>query len=370
MFYRSYTFRCTILKGDDNYYMNTYSSSIKLAIVGATGIVGRTFLKILEEFKLPISQYKLFASKKSAGQIINFMDTEYVVHELKEDSFDEGFDFALFSAGSKISEIYAPIAASKKCIVIDNSAKWRMDDNVPLIVPQVNIEDIETHKNIIANPNCSTIQAVVALFPIHKIYKIKRIIYSTYQSVSGAGVSGSKDLESGIKKYSSIIKEYELEKFPYPIFNNCIPHIDSFLPDGYTKEEQKMIDETKKILKDPDLKITATTVRIPIFNSHSESINIELEKDFEIEDIKSLLNISPGLVLEDDVSKQKYPMPILTQHKNEVYVGRIRRDHSTEKGLNMWVVADNIRKGAATNAVEILCYMITGELPVNKVLMF
>ena len=345
------------------------NKSIKLAIVGATGLVGQSFLKVLEEFELPIDEYKLFASKKNAGKTIKFMNKDYQINELTEKSFDEKFDFALFSAGSNISEKFAPIAASKNCTVIDNSSFWRMKKNIPLVIPQVNPQDLENHNNIISNPNCSTIQAVCVLHPIHQKYKIKRIIFSTYQAVSGAGKSGYNDLENGINSYINN-NEYKLEKFLYPIFNNCIPQIDDFLENDYTKEEQKMIDETKKILHEPDLAITATTVRVPVFNSHSESINIELSTEFKIKDIKSLLDISPGVVVYDDPSKNKYPMAIDCSGKNEVYVGRIRRDFSIKNGLNLWVVSDNIRKGAATNAVEILAYLITGNIYNKKTLLF
>ncbi len=334
--------------------------NIKVAIVGVTGLVGKSFLKVLEEYKLPINEYKLFASKKNDGKFIKFMNKDYKINELTINSFDENFDYALFSAGSSVSKKFAKIAANKKCIVIDNSSFWRMDQNVPLIVPQVNAQDIKNHNYIISNPNCSTIQAVVPIFAIHKKYKVKRIIYSTYQAVSGAGKAGYNDLENGIYSYINNTK-YQLKKFTYPIFNNCIPQIDSFLENGYTKEEQKMIDETRKILNEPLLPITATTVRVPVFNSHSESINIELSKEFEIDDIKSTLKHYDGIIVEDDPKGNKYPMAINCSGKNEIYVGRIRRDYSVENGLNLWVVADNIRKGAATNAIEILSYLITGN---------
>lgn len=320
---------------------------IRVAIVGATGMVGRMFLKVLEERKLPIDEYVLFSSKRSAGQTVYFMKKEYIVQELTETSFDTGFTYALFSAGGDVSLKYAPIAASKGCIVIDNSSAWRMDKDVPLIVPEVNSFAISTHKNIIANPNCSTIQAVVALAPLHFKYKIKRIVYSTYQAVSGAGQKGYEDLLED--NYGD-----KLKKFPYPISYNCLPHIDKFMENGYTKEEMKMIFETQKILGDDSIKITATTVRVPVFHGHSESINVELEKDFEISDVVELLKNSEGIIIEDDISKNIYPMPINAEGHDEVFVGRIRRDESVKNGLNLWVVADNIRKGAATNAVQIM----------------
>ncbi|MBQ4515898.1 MAG: aspartate-semialdehyde dehydrogenase [Clostridia bacterium] len=318
----------------------------KIAVVGATGMVGRTFLKVLEERKLPAESYTLFASARSAGSKITFMGEEYTIRELNESSFDEGFDIALFSAGGSISEKFAPIAASKGCVVIDNSSQWRMDPEVPLVVPEVNPEDIKKHKGIIANPNCSTIQAMVALRPLQQKYGIKRIVYSTYQAVSGAGLGGYQDLENGIKGEAP-------KKFNHPIFNNCLPQIDVFLPNGYTKEEMKMVNETRKILGDNNMKITATTVRVPVFMSHSESINVELEKPFDLDELKQTLAAAPGLILQDDPENAVYPMAVDASDKDEVFVGRIRRDESVENGINMWVVADNIRKGAATNTIQI-----------------
>ncbi len=318
----------------------------KIAVVGATGMVGRTFLKVLEEEKLPAESYTLFSSARSAGSKVEFMGTEYTVKELKEDSFDEGFDIALFSAGGSTSEKFAPIAAAKGCTVIDNSSAWRMDPEVPLVVPEVNPDDIKWNKGIIANPNCSTIQAMVALKPLHDAYKIKRIVYSTYQAVSGAGLAGYNDLKDGLKGEAP-------KKFPHPIAGNCIPHIDVFLPNGYTKEEEKMINETKKILGDDTLKITATTVRVPVFNGHSESINVEFEKEFDLDELKAVLAKGEGIVIQDDPENNVYPMAITAAGTNETYIGRIRRDFSVDSGINMWVVADNIRKGAAANAVQI-----------------
>ncbi len=329
----------------------------KLALVGATGLVGATARKVLEEKNLPISEYVFFSSKKSAGTKINFLGKEYVVRELKEDSFDEGFDFAIFSAGGETSKKYSPIAASKGCIVVDNSSAFRMDENVPLVVPEVNPDDIKWNKGIIANPNCSTIQAVVALKPLDDKYKIKRIVYSTYQAVSGAGKSGVDDLENGLKGIAP-------KKFPYPIVNNCLPHIDVFEENGYTKEEIKMINETRKILGKQDLKITATTVRVPVINSHSESINVEFENDFDLEELKELFKNSPGIVLQDDPKNNIYPLATTASGSDEVYVGRIRRDESVNFGINMWVVSDNIRKGAASNAVQIVEKLIENKLNV------
>lgn len=317
-----------------------------VAVVGATGMVGRMFLKILEERKFPINNFYLFSSSRSAGTKLLFNQNEYLVEELNEKSFDRDIDIALFSAGGDASSKFSPIAASKGVTVIDNSSAFRMNPDVPLVVPEVNAQDISWNKGIISNPNCSTIQAVVALKPLHDKYKIKRIIFSTYQAVSGSGLKGVSDLENGIKGIKNNF-------YPHQIANNCIPHIDVFMDNGYTKEELKMIDETKKILGDDNLRITATTVRVPVFNSHSESINIEFYNDFDMNELKTLLEDSPGIILQDDVSKQIYPLALNAAGKDEVFIGRVRRDHSVDYGINMWVVADNIRKGAATNAVQI-----------------
>lgn len=280
------------------------------------------------------------------------MQKEYIIKELTEDSFkDEHFDYALFSAGASTSEKYAKIAAQSGCIVIDNSSYFRMDKTVPLIVPQVNMDDAYDNFNIIANPNCSTIQAVLPLKVLDDKYKIKRIIYSTYQAVSGAGKKGIDDL-----LYN------KAEKFPYPIVNNCIPHIDKFEENGYTKEEIKMIEETRKILKKPKLPITATCVRVPVLNCHCESINVELEYNFKIDDIRSDLNNSEGIIVMDDPQRQIYPINTFVSGTDEVYIGRIRRDYTVENGINFWCVADNIRKGAASNAVEILEKLLEKEL--------
>ena len=339
--------------------------NFKLAVVGATGVVGRAALKVLEEKKLPISEYTLFSSKRSAGSKIQFLEKEYIVKELTENSFDEGFDFAIFSAGASTSKKYAPIAAEHGCIVVDNSSAFRMDKDVPLVVPEVNTEEIKKNKGIIANPNCSTIQAVVPLKPLDDKYKIKRIVYSTYQAVSGAGRDGIYDLENGIKNFKeskdiniASSNSYDLKKFPYPIFNNCLPHIDVFLDNGYTKEEMKMINETRKILGRPNLAITATAVRVPVLNSHSESINVEFENDFDLKDIKNLLAYSQGITLIDDIDHEKYPIATQATGQDNVLVGRIRRDFSIKNGLNFWCVADNIRKGAASNAIQIVSKLI------------
>lgn len=328
---------------------------VDLAVVGVTGMVGRTFLKVLEEKNLPINNFYVFASKRSAGSKITFNGKEYEVEELKEDSFDRGIDIALFSAGGETSRIYAPIATSKGCIVIDNSSQFRMDKEVPLVVPEVNPEDIAKNKGIIANPNCSTIQAVVALKPLNDKYKIKRIVYSTYQAVSGAGRAGVLDLQNGLKGE-------EPKMFLHPIANNCIPHIDNFLDNGYTKEEMKMINETRKILHNDNLKITATTVRVPVENSHSESINVEFYEQFDIKELIEELENMKGVVVLNDYTKNQYPLATISNGTDEVYIGRIRRDESLDNGINMFVVADNIRKGAASNAVQIAEYIIKNEM--------
>lgn len=326
---------------------------VNLAVVGATGMVGRTFLKVLEEKQLPIENFYVFASARSAGSKITFNGKEYTVEELTEASFDRGIDIALFSAGGSTSEKFAPIAASKGCVVIDNSSAWRMDPEVPLVVPEVNPEDIEWNKGIIANPNCSTIQAMVALKPLDDMFKIKRVVYSTYQAVSGAGLAGWKDLENGLKGEAP-------KKFPHPIAGNCLPHIDVFTENGYTKEELKMINETRKILHNPDMRITATAVRVPVFSSHSEAINVEFEKPFELTNLVDVLRKAPGIVIQNDSANNEYPLALNAAGTDEVYIGRIRRDESVENGVNLWVVADNIRKGAASNAVQI------AEVIINK----
>lgn len=314
-----------------------------VAIVGATGNVGRKFLEILKERNFPVKELYLFASKRSAGKTLKFKGEDIVVEELCEANIEnKKIDFALFSAGGNVSLEFAPIFSKHGAVVIDNSSAWRMNKEVPLVVPEVNPEDVKWHKGIIANPNCSTIQAVVALKPLHDKYGIKRIVYSTYQAVSGAGLQGILDLQEGTT-----------EKFPYPILGNIIPHIDVFLDNGYTKEEIKMIEETKKILHDDTLKITATTARVPVLNAHSESINVELNSEFEVENVIDLFKNSKGLIVHDDVENLKYPTPLELSGKDEVFVGRIRRDFSLDNGLNLWVVADNIRKGAALNAIQI-----------------
>ncbi len=319
---------------------------MRVAIVGATGLVGRTFLKVLEERDLGITDLLLFASSRSAGKKVNFRGKEYTVEELNEDSFKgRGIDIALFSAGGGTSLKYAPLAAQEGVLVIDNSSAWRMHEDVPLVVPEVNPEAALQHKGIIANPNCSTIQCMAPLKALEK-YGIKRVVYSTYQAVSGTGYKGVQDLEEGLKGNSP-------KTYPHQIVNNCLPHIDVFLEDGYTKEEKKMVDETRKILGLPNLPVTATCVRVPVMNSHSVSINVELENDFDIEEVKRELAQTNGVVLLDRVAENIYPLANDATGKDEVFVGRVRRDNSVKYGINLWTVADNIRKGAATNAVQI-----------------
>lgn len=318
-----------------------------VAVVGATGMVGRKFLEVLTEKQLPVENYYLFASKKSAGKVIDFMGKPHEIIELAEENLEgKNIDIALFSAGGDVSKEFAPIFAKHGILVVDNSSAWRRDENVPLVVPECNAEAIKLHNNIIANPNCSTIQAMVVLKPLHEAFKIKRVVYSTYQAVSGAGVKGYDDLKNGINGEAP-------KKFPYPIFGNCIPHIDVFLENGYTKEEDKMIFETKKILNDQSIKVTATCVRVPVYFGHSESINLEFEKPCTAAQVKEILSKAEGVVVQDDTANNVYPMALTAENKNEVFVGRIREDHTVENGINLWCVADNIRKGAATNAVQI-----------------
>lgn len=318
-----------------------------IAVVGCTGLVGGKILEVLQERSFPVSKCVLYSSIKSAGTVLTFLGRKHTVLELNEENINKNkTDIVIMSAGSDVSKRFAPLFAKRGSVVVDNSSFWRMDKNVPLVVPEVNPEDVLKHKNIIANPNCSTIQAVVALKPLHDRFGIKRIVYSTYQAVSGAGMEGLNDLENGEKGTPPT-------KFPHEIHRNLIPHIDSFLDSGYTKEEEKMIQETRKILHNPTLKVTATTVRVPVANCHSESINVELSRPATVSSVKAVLKSAPGVVLCDDVDNNIYPMPINCNNSDSVFVGRIRQDFSVESGLNLWVVADNLRKGAATNAVQI-----------------
>lgn len=322
-----------------------------IAILGATGAVGQTMIKVLEERDFPINNIKFLASERSAGKEIVFKGETFKVEAVSEKSF-EGVDIALFSAGSERSKIWAPVAASKGVVVIDNSSAFRMDPEVPLVVPEVNPEDVKWHKGIIANPNCSTIQMVVALYPIHKVKKIKRIIVSTYQAVSGAGATAISDLENETKAHFEG-KYYMPKALPHHIAFNVIPRIDSFEPNGYTKEEMKMVNETRKIMHEPDIKVSPTCVRVPVFVGHSEAVTIETELPISTEEAREILKNAPGVIVEDNPENNIYPVPIEVAGKDDVFVGRIRKDTGFENGLSMWIVGDNLRKGAATNAVQI-----------------
>ncbi len=322
-----------------------------VAVVGATGVVGREMLKTLEQRDFPLTKLVPLASARSAGTTVPYKDEEYIVQELKEDSF-EGIDIAIFSAGGGTSEKFAPFAAKAGCVVVDNSSFWRMDERCPLVVPEVNPEALDKHNGIIANPNCSTIQMLVALKPIHDAAKIKRIIVSTYQAVSGSGQAAIQELETQVRAMFNI-KEPENEVYPHRIAFNCLPHIDKFLDNDYTKEEMKMVYETRKIFGDNTIGVSPTTVRVPVFYGHSESINIETERKISANEVRALLATAPGVQLYDNPKENMYPMPIDAAGEDDVFVGRIREDESATNCINMWVVADNIRKGAALNAVQI-----------------
>lgn len=314
---------------------------VNIAIVGATGLVGGEILRRLEERDFPIDRVYLLSSKRSAGRKLSFRGQDYIVEELGEDSFDRDIDIAMFAAGGAVSQAYARLAADKGIRVVDNSSVFRMEEDVPLIIPEVNGQAIGDSR-LLANPNCSTIQSIIPLKPLHDSFKLRRVIYSTYQSVSGSGLAGLRDLEEG-----------SCDCYPYRIKNNALPHIDSFLDNGYSKEEMKMIEETKKILGDSSIGVTATTVRIPVKYAHSISVNLEFERAFDLEEVYELLENFPGIVVRDRPQENIYPMALEAEGSDSVYVGRIRRDPTVENGLNMWIVADNIRKGAATNAVQI-----------------
>ncbi|MCD7974907.1 MAG: aspartate-semialdehyde dehydrogenase [Phascolarctobacterium sp.] len=333
-----------------------------VAILGATGAVGGEFLKLIEERNFPFAELRLLASKRSAGKKIDFIGKTYTVQEAKKDSF-EGIDIALFAGGS-ISKEFAPYAVEAGAVVIDNSSAFRMDLEVPLIVPEVNPQAILKHKGIIANPNCSTIIMVMALKPLYDLARIKRVVVSTYQAVSGAGKEGIDELTDQVKAQAegkemiaNILPTTSMEKH-YPIAFNLIPQIDIFLDNLYSKEEMKMVNETQKIMEDYDMRITATTIRVPVYRSHSESVNVEFEHDLNLEDMKKALSAFPGVIVQDNPKKQIYPMPLYTSEKNNVYVGRLRRDGSNPNTFNMWVVGDQIRKGAALNTLQIAETMI------------
>ncbi|MDP3048268.1 MAG: aspartate-semialdehyde dehydrogenase [Thermodesulfovibrionales bacterium] len=322
-----------------------------VAVVGATGAVGNEMIATLEQRNFPVEKIRLFASERSEGKNLEFQGTEIPVESLNESSF-KGIDIALFSAGAERSKIWAPIAAKSGCVVVDNSSQWRMDTEVPLIVPEVNSHDLKWHKGIIANPNCSTIQMVVVLKPIHDAAKIKRVVITTFQSVSG---TGKKAMDELLQQTTDILnfKEAKCNVYPHQIAFNVLPHIDKFLENGYTKEEMKMVHETRKIMGDDSIRLTATTVRVPVFRCHSESLNIETEKKITANEVRAVLSKAPGIVVFDAPEKNIYPLPVDVAGKDETYVGRIRADESIENGINMWIVADNLRKGAALNAVQI-----------------
>ena len=322
------------------------SKKYNVAVVGATGLVGQIFLKVLKERKFPVENLYLYASARSAGKVINWEGKDYTVIELKDENIKDDIDVALFSAGGGISKEFAPKFRDKGAVVVDNSSAWRMDKDIPLVVPEANPEALKNHGGIIANPNCSTIQVMPILKVLQDKYGLKRVVYSTYQAVAGAGKKGLDDLENNLQGKPST-------NFPHQIAFNALPHIDVFLENGYTKEEEKMINETKKILNLPDLKVTATCVRIPVKFGHGVSVNVELERPFELEDVVKAFEEKEGVIVQNDGKNKVYPMPITAQDTDEVYVGRIRRDDTVDNGLNLWVVADNIRKGAATNTIQI-----------------
>jgi aspartate-semialdehyde dehydrogenase len=329
------------------------AKKFNVAVAGATGAVGNQMITCLEERNFPVRKIKLLASRRSVGRTLDFKGNPVAVEELTEGSF-RGVDIALFSAGGGTSKTFAPLAAKDGCVVIDNSSAWRMDPEVPLVVPEVNPHAIAQYKKkgIIANPNCSTIQMVVALYPLYQKYGIKRVVVSTYQSVSGTGQKAIVELDNQTRAIMNC-KDYEKKVYPHTIAFNCLPHIDVFLENGYTKEEMKMVNETRKIMEDDTIGITATTVRVPVFYGHSESINVEMKKNVTADEVRFLLAKSPGVKVVDDPEKNVYPMAIDAAGQDLTLVGRIRKDESIPNGINMWVVADNIRKGAATNAVQI-----------------
>lgn len=331
--------------------MSSSDFRCRVAVLGATGLVGRTMIKVLEERNFPVTDFVPLASARSAGQSVTFNGNEYIIREPSAEAF-RGVDIALFSAGATASKEWARVAAAEGAIVIDNSSAFRMDTDIPLVVPEVNPGDIfkadGTSEPIIANPNCSTIQMVVVLKPLYDHFGIKRVVVSTYQSVTGKGKAGRDALESELAG-----DEQEQFTHFHQIAFNAVPQIDAFTENGYTKEEMKMVNETKKIMGDDAISVSPTTVRIPVYGGHGESLNIELAKEFDIDEVRELLRTSPGIILQDDPSARLYPMPLTSYERDEVFVGRIRRDYWHPQTLNMWIVADNLRKGAATNAVQI-----------------
>jgi aspartate-semialdehyde dehydrogenase len=328
---------------------------MKIAVVGATGLVGQKILRVIEERKILADEILAVASARSAGRKITFSGKQLTVIALEE-AIDRNPDIAIFSAGGSTSKAWAEKFAEAGTFVIDNSSAWRLFDHVPLVVPEINAETISSHTKIIANPNCSTIQMVLALAPLHKAFGIRRLVVSTYQSVTGSGMKGVEQLKNeraGVEGESA---------YPHPIDLNLLPHGGDFNKDGYTSEEQKLVDETRKILGDQNIQVTATVVRVPVFGGHSEAVNVELNKAFELDEIRELLVKMPGISVVDDIENNRYPMPLECEDKDEVFVGRIRRDFSQSNTLNMWVVSDNLRKGAATNAVQIAEYLINQNL--------
>ena len=328
---------------------------MKVAVVGATGLVGTKMLQVLSERHFPYTELLLVASERSAGKKLQYNGRDYTIIGLAE-AVAQKPDIAIFSAGGSVSKEWAPKFAENGTVVIDNSSAWRMDPDKKLVVPEVNARVLTADDKIIANPNCSTIQMVVALKPLHDRYRIRRIVVSTYQSVTGTGV----------KAVDQLMNEREGKEgpkaYPYPIDLNLLPHIDVFLDNGYTKEEMKMVNETKKIMGDDTIRVTATTVRVPVMGGHSESVNVEFEQDFDLAEVRQLLENAPGVIVVDDPAKLEYPMPLTAHDKDEVFVGRLRRDESQANTLNMWIVSDNLRKGAATNAVQIAEYLLETRL--------
>jgi aspartate-semialdehyde dehydrogenase len=321
------------------------------AVVGATGAVGNEMIKTLEARDFPVEKLRLFASERSEGKLMEFRDMKVPVETLGEKSF-QGIDIALFSAGAERSKTWAPVAAQSGCVVVDNSSQWRMDPAVPLVVPEVNSHDLKWHKGIIANPNCSTIQMVVVLKPIHDAAKITRVVVTTFQSVSG---TGQKAIDELMRQTTDLLnfREVSCNVYPYQIAFNVLPHIDKFLENGYTKEEMKMVNETKKIMGDDTIRVTATTVRVPVFRCHSESLNIQTAKKMSPDEVRAVLSSTPGVIVYDAPEKNIYPIPVDVAGTDETYVGRIREDETIDNGINLWIVADNLRKGAALNAVQI-----------------
>ncbi len=331
---------------------------MKLAVVGATGLVGGVVFEVLAERNFPVTDLYPVASERSVGKKLNWQGKEYAIVSM-ETAIAAKPDIAIFSAGGDTSKEWAPQFAAVGCVVIDNSSAWRMDPDKQLTVPEVNAAALSKRDLIIANPNCSTIQMVVALAPLHQAFKIKRLVISTYQSFTGTGMPAVKQYNLEKKGFESKPEE---RAYHYPIFENCIPHCDVFLENDYTKEEMKLVHETRKILGDSSIAITATAVRVPVDGGHSESVNVEFEKPFTLEEVKAILHNTAGLIVEDEPAANKYPMPLFAKGRNEVFVGRIRRDESIANGLNVWIVADNLRKGAATNAVQIAEYLLANKL--------